>query len=439
MTDVLQQIAEQELNRGLPWLQDFRANGQQKLSHYKWPDRRTEDWKYTNLAALTKQDYFKASGALVGGVESRLKQLSLADSKCHHLVFINGLFSNEHSDVGSLPEGVNLVCFDQANTSQREKIQSLLGTISAPEKHLFSAVNSSLLENGVFLNVKRGVVLKDPIQITCLSTASDKAFHVPQRVLALFEERSEATLIEQFASSDDSSSCITHGVTELIVEAGARCQHYRLHQEGQESMHIGGVHASLQRDASLNSFHAAFGSRLQRVDLVVHHMGEGAECVLNGIYLPQQGQHVDYHTCIEHRVPHCTSAENFRGVIGGNGRAVFNGRIHIHPQAQKTLAQLSNKNLLTSNKAEVDTKPELEIYADDVQCAHGTTVAQLDEKAMQYCLTRGIARKQAEVMLSFGFINALVDEIKSEAVAAYLGPIISDLFSREPSLKGTVL
>ncbi|MEX1056560.1 MAG: Fe-S cluster assembly protein SufD, partial [Natronospirillum sp.] len=197
-------------------------------------------------------------------------------------------------------------------------------------------------------------------------------------------------------------------------------KHSRLNLEQEDLLHVGGVHVNLSRNARLNGFTLAIGSRLKRIDYQVSHCGEGAELILNGVYLPRGRQLVDYHTNVEHRVPHCTTSETFRGIIGDSARAVFNGRIHIHPQAQKSLAELSNKNLLTSNKAEVDTKPELEIYADDVKCAHGATVSQLDATALYYLQSRGIARAEAEVMLSFGFINELLSETPEPSVQRYL-------------------
>jgi len=190
----------------------------------------------------------------------------------------------------------------------------------------------------------------------------------------------------------------------------------------------------LHEDSTLNSFQLALGSQLKRIDVVVHHRGKGAHCELNGVYLPCKKQHVDFHTTIEHAVPHCTTNEVFRGIISDSAKAVFNGRIHIHKDAQKTLAQLSNKNLLTSNKAEVDTKPELEIYADDVQCAHGATVAQLDSTAMHYLMTRGVSAEEARVMLSFGFINELINGVDHSAIADYVRPNLTQFFAQDPEL-----
>ena len=198
------------------------------------------------------------------------------------------------------------------------------------------------------------------------------------------------------------------------------------------------MHARLGADATLNSFHLGLGSVLKRLDVVVDHCGQGAHCELNGIYLPRGDEHVDYHTCIEHRVPHCTSSETFRGIIGDSATAVFNGRIHIHRDAQKTSAELSNRNLLTSNRAEVNTKPELEIYADDVQCAHGATVAQLDEMSLHYLRSRGVARADAQVMLSFGFINEVINTVRCEPLRDYLRELLSRRFARDSALVGDV-
>ena len=188
--------------------------------------------------------------------------------------------------------------------------------------------------------------------------------------------------------------------------------------------------------STLNSFHIALGSTLKRIDLVVDHVGQGAHCEVNGVYLPRGQEHIDYHTCMEHRVPNCTSSETFRGIIADEATAVFNGRIHIHPDAQKTKAELSNRNLLTSTRAEVNTKPELEIYADDVQCAHGATVAQLDDMSLHYLRTRGVSRADAQVMLSFGFINEVIDSVRCEALRVYLQRLLSDRFARDPALLG---
>ena len=272
------------------------------------------------------------------------------------------------------------------------------------------------------------------MQVVWLTSGADAPLALSQRLLVNCGAHSELTLVETFASSDTGATAFTNGVSELLLGEGARLHHYRLHLEQDNAVHIGGIHVRQGANSHLQGFHLALGSDLKRVDLVVDHQGSGAHCDLDGIYLPRGTEIVDYHTCIEHSVPHCSSRERFRGIIGDEACAIFNGRIHIHPQAQKTRAELSNKNLLTSSKAEVNTKPELEIYADDVQCAHGATVAQLDPMTLHYLRTRGIPRDEAEVMLSYGFINELVEGLACAAVRDFVKPLLARRFARNPRL-----
>jgi len=199
------------------------------------------------------------------------------------------------------------------------------------------------------------------------------------------------------------------------------------------------VHATLAADSYLDTFHVGLGCALLRIDLVVNHRGPGAAAQVNGIYLPRYNDHLDYHTCIEHAVAHCNTSETFRGIVGDEAAAVFNGRIHIHPDAQKTRAELSNKNLLTSDRAQVNTKPELEIYADDVQCAHGATVAQLDPEALYYMRTRGVPLEEAEVMVSYGFINELLEKVQPPQLQEYLRPLLAGRFARDRELMRHIL
>lgn len=420
------------------WLQELHDKGKESWRAKRFPDRKTEAWKYTSLRALER-------GAYLG--EPRLpdddeisekalrKQFEIVDLDANVLVFVNGHYSSVLSSrETSLPEGVELVRFSEASDAQTDRIKAQLGTVANREQHMFAALNDTWLADGVFLHVARNTKVERPFQIVWLTVAQSEAFSLSQRMLLVMEEGSEATLVEHFASEESEQNSFTNGVTEMRLGPNARLHHYRLHLEQENALHIGGVHTRLDRNSIFNSFHLAMGSTLKRLDVVVNHEGEGAECNLNGVYLPRHNQHVDYHTCIEHAVPHCTTSEVFRGIVGDRARAVFNGRIHIHPDAQKTLAELTNKNLLTSDKAEVDTKPELEIYADDVQCAHGATVAQLDEESMFYLCSRGISSKEAEVMLSFGFINALVEKLEHQSVSDYLRPMLAQLFAQDSRL-----
>ena len=425
MTDFMGQLLDTVATANAPWLQDRQAAGREAWAGAQAPTRKTEAWKYTSLVALDRD--FSTAPA---DAASELDLPQLGDTR---LVFIDGHYRADLS-TPELPAGAELVQFAAANAEQAEKIQQHLGSVIDTDKHLFAGLNDAGLANGVFLDVAANTVLEESIHLIWLTTPTDTSFSINQRLLVLMGNNSQASLVEHFASSDGSTAAFTNGITELILQDGARLQHYRLQLEQGKAMHIGGVHARLHKDSTLESFQLALGSALKRIDIVVDHQGPGAHCELNGIYLLRGSEHVDYHTCIEHSVPHCTSDEVFRGIIGDEASAVFNGRIHIHRDAQKTRAELSNKNLLTSNKAEINTKPELEIYADDVQCAHGATVAQLDPMMLHYLRTRGVSKDEAEVLLSYGFINELIEALQHEGLKAYLKPLLADRFSRDPKL-----
>ena len=412
------------------WLQSLQARGQSRWSAGKLPTRRTENWKYTPLTGL-RDDYRVAAASDVA--PAKLPDALAQGLGGTRLVFVDGVYQPSLSSV-ELPEGLQLCRFADASDAQAALIAEHLDTLVGGQAEPFASLNTATLRDGVFLHVAANADVQTPVHLLWLVRAADAPTAISQRVLVLAESGSRATVVEQFLSLNGAEASFTSGVTELKLEANARLHHYRLHEESGEAIHIGAVHARLERDANLDSFHLAMGSRLKRVDVVVHHAGPGAHADLNGVYLPRGDEHIDYHTTIEHAVPHCTTDEVFRGIVGDKATAVFNGRIHIHPDAQKTRAELSNRNLLTSTEAEVNTKPELEIYADDVQCAHGATVARIDDLALHYLRTRGVSRDEAEVMLSFGFINELIDGMVLEPLREYLRPLLAKRFARDDTL-----
>jgi Fe-S cluster assembly protein SufD len=417
---------------GQDWLQPVRERGLAQWQVSKLPNRKTENWKYTSLKMLERGDYlaesaFKEPSADLAG------HFEIAETDGPRVVFVDGVFSPEYSRL-DLPKGVCLTTFSQADNAQREQILEYLGQTVAYESSPFAYLNDSWLTDGVFLSVAANQRVEEPIHVVYLTRSQECNFSVNQRLLAVVENGAEASLIEHFCSTDSPQNSFTNSVTEFVVQANARLTHYRLHLEQEQALHIGGIHAQLQRDSQLNSFQIATGGILKRLDIDVSLVGEGAHCELSGVYLPRGKQLIDFHTSMRHMVPNCTSNEVYRGIVADQSRAVFNGLIYIHPQAQKTSAQLSNKNLLTSDQAEVDTKPELQIYANDVQCAHGATVAQIDEQLLYYLCSRGIERKEAEVLLSFGFINELLNRLTDQAIQEHLRPILAKMFAKDPEL-----
>lgn len=416
----------------LTWLESLRNKATDEWLAQPWPTRKTEHWKYTPMQGLHKT-ILHTWGATEHQTLSKALQNELIPLDAFRLVFINGVFDPTHSS--KLPESV--VHFSQANAEQQALINQYLGKIVEGDQHLFATLNSAWLDDGVLIHVPRNEQLEKPVYIVNVVTAMKAVNN--QRVLIVLDENSRAEIVEHYFSSADVQNGFVNSLTEVHVGDNANLHHYRLNLEEEHAQHIGAVHVDLQRNARLRGFALALGSSLMRVDYQLNHRGQGAELDLQGIYLPRNQQVVDYHTNICHWVPHCKSNEVFRGIVSDSAQAIFNGRIYIHQDAQKTLAELSNKNMLTSNKAEVNTKPELEIYADDVKCAHGATISQLNTNARYYLQSRGLSRAEADVMLSFGFINELLEQIAQSVVHDYLQPRLAKLFGRDNSLISVAL
>ena len=429
MTDFQQQaltIAAQQQSPA--WLAPLRSQAANEWQNVIWPTRKTEHWKYTSLASLQKTSLTLVNTSAAN--TDWKSEVEFIDVNAIRLVFVNGVFDAANSS--SFSE--NIVRFSQANSAQQKIIEQYLGKVVEGSQHLFATLNSAWLDDGILVYVPRNQTLDQPIYVVQVSTLGEQTLSVNQRLLVVLEDSAQAEIIEHFVSTSEQQNSVVNALAEIVVGDNAQLQHYRLNLEEENIQHIGAVHVNLLRNARFRGFTLALGSKLKRIDYQINHRGQGAELNLQGVYLPRNNQMVDYHSNVQHWVPHCTTSEVFRGIIADSAQAIFNGRIYIHKDAQKTLAELSNKNLLTSNKAEINTKPELEIYADDVKCAHGATVSQLNDTALYYLQSRGVSRNEAEVMMSFGFINELLQQIAEPAVHHYLLPRLAKLFGRDQTL-----
>tara|TARA_R110001583_G_scaffold44310_16_gene140449 strand:- start:4267 stop:5586 length:1320 start_codon:yes stop_codon:yes gene_type:complete len=409
----------------------LNKSGSESFLQQEIPTRKTEAWKFTSLYNFTSNEEGYGRLAETHNAAGLDGITTIPALNAQRLVFVNGQYSEELSSNESVN---NVVRFSQANEAQQAIIADNLGTAIEQEKHLFAALNNATTTDGVLVYVGKNEQLKTNIQITHITTAQAKPFTVPVRLLIVLETGAQATVVEHFASNNDEQNCFVNAITEAKVGANAHLNHYRLQLMQEGSIQIGGVHVDLDRDANYDSFQLGLGAKIVRNDINVNHNVGGSHCELVGVYLPQNKQLIDFHSNIEHKIANCTTNEVFRGIMADKSKAVFNGRIHIHPDAQKTLAQLSNKNLLLSNDTTINTKPELEIYADDVRCAHGATIAQLDEQARFYLRSRGISAAEADVMLSFGFINELLENLKLDAVRDLIRPILAKRFGRDEEL-----
>lgn len=404
------------------WIRALRETACAAWGAAPWPTRKTEAWKYTALDALDTTAWLRCAEAGEPGFDAAALVPGLDADR---LVFVNGCYRAELSCLGAQP-GVRVVNFRAANSGDRATIDGALGQLATGTDNPFVALNGCWLDDGVLLHVGAGVRARRPVHVVHVGAAPDGPSAHAQRLLAVLGRGAELDLVEQFVDLPGAGESLVAGLSELRVGEGARLGHYRLHGEQERAIHIGAVYVELARDARCESLLFALGGALKRIDFRLRHRGQGASCRLDGIYLARHRQHVDLHTTVEHEVAHATTEQVCRGIVDDAARAVFNGRIHIHPQAQKSSAELSNRNLLLSDEAEVDTKPELEIYADDVRCSHGATVSRIDEKSLYYLLTRGIGRREAEVLLGYGFVNELVSRVGDEALAATLREVVRD-------------
>ncbi|WP_428242185.1 Fe-S cluster assembly protein SufD [Gynuella sp.] len=425
----------------LPWLDQYRQQARAVVASMVMPARKTEHWLNTPVTRVlnTLADESTYDQPETEDIQSSYR---VNDLDADTLVFVDGEFRSELSDAVEV-EGITLTAFSGADDHHRAMITEHLGSVFSqvqnPFDHIFAYQNNSLIKDGMLLRVGKNVRLPRPLRVVHVSTQGSRADLPAHRLLCLLDSGAQASLIEQFVTLGQGEATFGNHLAEISLADNAQLKHYRLSLETDAAVAIAGVHVSLQRSAVYDAFNIGLGGLCKRTDIHVTHRGEGAQCVLKGVYLPREKQHIDYHTCIEHAVPNCTTDEVFRGIMADESKAVFNGRIHIHPDAQKTLAELSNKNLLLSPKAEIYTKPELEIYADDVRCAHGATVSQIDDKALYYMQSRGISRKEAEVMLSFGFINELIEQIEIEALVNLLKPLLVGVFVKDSELKRHII
>ncbi|TPV56067.1 Fe-S cluster assembly protein SufD [Aestuariibacter sp. GS-14] len=394
-----------EGQRQTDWLAGHRQQATEALANIKWPVRRQEAWRFTPLLPVEKR-----SVSLAAAVEQHGSAPVIDGLDAYSVSFAGNKLAAQQ---GSVPAGLTFTLFSNANTEQQATIKALLSQVK-PSHHLFGQVNDALMTEGVYIHVPANTVIDTPIRLSQLA-ASVGDQHL--RVLVHVESGAKVAIIEDGFGDADSLNTF---VSEYVLDAQAQLEHYRFAMYTQQAMHVGSCHFKVGEKAQLTSNIVGYGSVLSRLDVDVEYTGEFANANVNAIYLLAEGELFDLHSTIEHAVPNCTTEENARGIVGDRAKAVFNGRIHIHRNAQKTLAELNNRNLLLSRRAIINTKPELEIYADDVRCAHGATVAEIEEKALYYLLTRGISRSQALIMLNFGFIQELITQIPNIAISDWL-------------------
>ena len=409
------QPAGQTLPASLLALRFDRASA---LADLVLPSRKTENWKYS-AKHLKLTDDMASTLPLDASVETA------TDMSGYTIVLVNGVVRPQASSYPTL-EGLSVQRFRDLSEDDATLAADLMKKSISDQPAKAGSVNLSLLngarfEDGLLIQLQPGTVVDQPLFVIHHTTANHSGSAYPC-ILVAAGNNSQLTLVEDYVSSGD-SPVMVNTTTEFSLGDGANVTSVRLNTEGQTVQHMGTTGVRQQRSSRFESHSVGFGGTLRRHDLHVRLEGEGSECKLNGVVVTQGTQHYDNHTTIEHVAANCNSEETYRNIAADKSHVVFNGRIHIHQDAQKSNANMSNKNLLLTNGAEIDTKPELEIYADDVLCAHGATIGQLDKESIFYLVSRGLSRRDANVLLTMAFINELVDQIPVEQVrdAAHIG------------------
>ena len=408
--------------RDVDWLALARREAIGPFGALGFPKPREEDWKYTRVAPIERHDFTPAPEARPPA--AALDGLRLpAEAAAHEVVFVDGRHRPDLSRAGALPPGVTVHALADALAAGDEALKPYLAPGARPA-HGFLALNTAFAADGVLLRVGEGVSLDAPLHL--LFVASGAADHVAHPLVVVeCAPGSAATVVEHYAAAGD-SAYFNNVVTRARVGERASLTHYKLQRESTRAFHVSTLSVQQAAQSRFLSCSVSLGAALARHDINVLLDAPGAHCTLNGLYMGGGRQHVDYHTRVDHAQPGCTSREDYRGILDGRSRGVFNGRVWVHPGAQQTDATQSNRNLLLSRNAEVDTKPQLEIYADDVKCAHGATVGQLDERMVFYLRARGLDEARARALLTYGFARDLVDRMEHAPVREMVAAAVLD-------------
>ena len=380
-----------------------------------FPTTRNEDWHFTSVSPITEGRFAsltKPSGTVTA---AQLAPFGFAQSDWHTLVFVNGRFDEALSRGHALPRGVRVLPLAQAFDEVPVLVEQYLGQIVSFDAHTFTALNTAFINDGAVVHVAHDVEVTRPIHLLFVSGGGAAQGAAHPRNLIVLDAHAKATVIESYVGLSD-GAYFTNAVTEASIADGATLTHLKLQRESAQAFHVGTLDVRQARDSHFFSFSFATGAALSRTNIYTELRGSGCGATLNGLYLGDREQHIDHQTRIEHVEPNCYSRELYKGILDGASHGVFNGKVYVHPEAQKTDGKQTNNTLLLSEKAQIDTKPQLEIFADDVKCTHGATVGRLDETSLFYMKSRGINARTARELLTYAFAADVLETIELDEV-----------------------
>ncbi|HEY6446253.1 MAG TPA: Fe-S cluster assembly protein SufD [Acidobacteriaceae bacterium] len=394
--------------RTLPWLRKLREEAFARFCSTGFPTTHDEDWRFTNVAAIARTAFRPAASDQTS--QTGVGAFALPGAAAQ-LVFVNGRFVKDLSLLANLPNGVTVASLREQIEQHPETLENHLGRYASTERDAFVALNTSFLSDGAYVHVPRGVALHAPIFLLYLSTKEDAPTVTHPRNLIVAEAESQVALIEDYISIGGESVVLSNAVTELVAGDNAIAEHFLIEREHHKAWNITTLRIQQGRTANVASHSLLLGGGLVRNNVHPVLAGEGGECLINGLFLGAGRQHLDNYMHVEHAAPHCGSRQFYNGILDGHAHGVFHGRIVVHKVAQKTDAKQTNRNLLLSDDAQIDTKPQLEIYADDVKCTHGATIGQIEENALFYLRSRGISESEARRLLLMAFAEECVERM----------------------------
>ena len=422
--EAFSQLESALAGNGPTWLRQIRSSAISRFTELGFPTPRDEAWRFTNVQPITAVPFKRATADRLNGLSPEtLAETPIPALTACRLVFVDGRYTPELSHT-QLPAGGTLGSLAAWLQNGSDTLQPHLARQVGQEPHAFAALNTAFFSDGAFVHLPQDVVLDHPIHLLFVSTAQNKPRVTYPRVLIVAEENAKASVVESYVGFGE-GVYLTNAVTEVILGENARVDHYKLQRERRTAFHVAAQQVHQHRHSTLNSCSISLGGALVRNDLNVLLAAEGAECHLNGLYLVTGTQHVDNHTTIDHAKPHGSSREFYKGILDGRSSAVFNGTIVVRPGAQKTDAMQTNKNLLLSDEGLVHTKPELQIFANDVKCKHGATIGKLSADALFYLRSRGIDLEAARRLLIHAFASEIIERIPLRSLKDSIAALVS--------------
>jgi Fe-S cluster assembly protein SufD len=406
------------------WLSDLRDAGFARFCETGFPTIRDEDWRFTNLSAVARTSFVLARESKQPVIVADLEKWRIDGAA--QLTFVDGRFQPELSNLGATPQGVTLSNLKAEILQDSETVREHLGKYLNIQRDPFCALNTAFVEDGAFVHMARGVAMERPIHLLFISTSGGAPAMTHPRNLILLEAESEAVIVEEYVSIGEETPIFSNVVTELVAGSNSTVAHTMIEREHLQSYNFSTLRIEQARSANVASHSLLLGGALVRNNVHPVLAGEGGECLINGLFVGGGRQHLDNYMLVEHASPHCASRQFYNGILDEHAHGVFHGRIIVHKDAQKTDAKQTNRNLLLADDAQIDTKPQLEIYADDVKCTHGATIGQIDEDALFYLRSRGISEAEARRILLQAFAAECLDRMKSGVARDYCEAMIME-------------